>query len=99
MGEFRVTTATLQNKALELQQKNSQFKTAMDTLRQQEETLNGEWDGDAHDAFDREFKRDINRMTEFYNAIEDYAQKLQLIAKEYATAEKVNLATASTRNS
>lgn len=97
MAEFRVTPQMLQNKASELQGLNAKYKAAIEELQQQESTLNGQWDGDARNAFDREFKKDIGRLQMFYSAIEDYVQKLNQIAQEYAKAENQNVSTASSR--
>lgn len=97
MAEFRVTPQTLNSKAQELQKLNSQYKNALETLQQQEGALRGQWEGDAHDAFENAFKTDMNKLTTFYAAIEDYVQKLNMIAQEYAKAEQKNFNTASTR--
>ena len=97
MAEFRVTPQTLQSKAEELRSLNSSYKSAIETLQQQEGTLNGQWDGQAHDTFHREFTKDVTRLTQFYTAIEDYVQKLNQIAQEYAKAEQANVSVASTR--
>lgn len=97
MAEFRVSPQTLQQKAEELRGINSRFKSAIETLQQQEASLNGQWDGDAHDAFHSAFTNDVTRMTTFYSAVEEYVQKLNQIAQEYNKAEQINLSTANTR--
>ena len=97
MGEFRVSPQTLQQKAEELRGLNARYKGAIETLQNQETSLNGQWDGEAHDTFHREFTRDVSRLLQFYSAIEEYAQKLDQIAQEYAKAERANMNVASTR--
>ena len=83
---IQVTTATLKNKANELKNLNSA-----------ESSLNGMWEGEAKDAFHKAFSQDITQMHNFYNAIEQYVQKLEQIAAAYEKAEKKNTSTATTR--
>ncbi|OLR62752.1 hypothetical protein BHF69_08700 [Anaerostipes sp. 992a] len=85
---IQVTTGTLKNKASELKSLNAKFKTQIENLKTQENALNGMWDGEANDAFHREFMKDITQMHNFYNAIEQYVAKLNEIAASYEKAEK-----------
>lgn len=93
-----VTTATLTSKAAELKQQNSSLKKKVEELTTTENSLNSMWDGEANDAFHKEFQKDIVQMNNFYNAIEKYIASLEQIAKEYDRAEKANLSIASTRS-
>ena len=55
------------------------------------------WEGEAKTAFHKAFTQDVTQMHNFYNAIEQYVQKLDQIATAYEQAEKKNTATATTR--
>lgn len=87
---FTVTPATVNSKAQELHSQNARLKSLIESMRAQEESLNGMWDGEANDAFHNAFMKDITQMSNFYNAIEQYVQKLQEIAKKYQQAENTN---------
>jgi len=97
MAQFIVSPQTLQSKAQELSSLNARFKAAIETLQSQESSLNGQWDGDAHDAFHTAFTTDVQKLTTFYNAVTEYVQKLDAIAVEYSKAEQTNLSKASAR--
>ena len=95
MSEIQVTTATLLSKADELSQLNDQFKKAVSSLTEEEQALRTGYEGESSDAFHAAFTKDITQMNNFYNAIAQYVQKLQLIAAAYNKAESTNVATVS----
>lgn len=98
MAEIIVTSSTLRSKAEELNQLNEQFKSQVTSLSDEESALRGQFEGEASDAFHAAFSKDITQMNNFYNAIEQYVQKLLQIAESYEKAEQANVATATTRN-
>ena len=98
MSEIIVTSATLRSKAEELNQMNEQFKSAVSSLSDEENTLRSQFEGEASDAFHQAFSKDIIQMNNFYNAIAQYVQKLLQIAEAYEKAEQANVATATQRN-
>ncbi|MDO4647766.1 MAG: WXG100 family type VII secretion target [Eubacteriales bacterium] len=98
MSEILVTSATLRAKAEELNGLNEQFKSAVNTLTQEEQTLRGQYEGEASDAFHAAFTKDTTQMNNFYNAIAQYVAKLEQIAAAYEKAEQANVQTATTRN-
>lgn len=87
-GTIQVSTGTLRNKAEELKSLNSKLKSQIENLKNQENALNGMWDGEANDAFHKEFMKDITQMHNFYNAIEQYVTKLNEIAASYEKTER-----------
>lgn len=91
MGEIIVTSATLRSKAEELNSMNSQFKQAVESLRQEENSLRSQYEGESSDAFHARFTRDAIQMDNFYNAIAQYVQKLQTIAQTYEQAEQTSV--------
>ncbi len=95
--QIQVTTTQIKNKANELKSLNSRFKNQINSLRSSESSLNSMWDGEANDAFHKAFNNDMTQLTNFYNAIEQYVQKLNQIAQAYDKAEKTNVSTANTR--
>ena len=98
MSEIIVTSATLRNKAEELNQMNEQFKSAVSSLSDEENTLRSQFEGEASDAFHQAFSQDVTQMNNFYNAIAQYVQKLLQIAEAYEKAEQANVSTATARN-
>ncbi len=98
MGEIIVTSSTLRSKAEELNQLNEQFKSAVNSLTEEEGALRSQYEGDASDAFHTQFSNDTIQMNNFYNAIAQYVQKLIQIAEAYEKAEQANVATANARN-
>ncbi len=97
MGLIQVTSAQLKSKAEELKSLNANFKSTVGELESTESQLNGQWDGEANDAFHAAFERDKIQMNNFYNAIEVYIQKLLEIAQNYEKAEAANTEVASSR--
>lgn len=90
-NQFTVTTAQLNQKAGELRANNRNLTTQIENLRSQERALNGMWEGDAKNAFDKAFNQDIVQMQNFYKEIENYVTKLTEIAKTYEQAEMRNV--------
>ena len=98
MSLIRVSVPQLLTGANELEQLNQQFKAAVTELESLEGTLNGMWEGTANDAFHNAFNNDKIQMTNFFNAIEVYVQRLNEIAARYQQAEAQNTEIGSTRN-
>lgn len=96
-NQFTVTTAQLNQKAGELRANNRNLTSQIEALRNQHRALNGMWEGDAKNAFDKAFNRDIQQMQNFYNEINNYIEKLTQIAENYEKAENKNLTTAVER--
>jgi len=96
-GMFTVTPSALRDKAGELRNQNKTLRAQVDSLRTQENGLRGMWEGEAHDAFSREFVKDAAKLDEFCAAIDMFAAKLEEIAAEYERAENTNINTAVTR--
>lgn len=97
MAAFRVTSSELRAKAGELREMNSQFKTQVGNLENQEGSLMTMWDGEARNAFDTAFRNDKAQMDNFYNLIQVYCESLEMIAAKYDLAESQNVSTAQTR--
>lgn len=94
---IQATTGTIGNKATELQGLNAKFKKQIEDLISAESTLNGMWDGAANDTFHNAFQKDVTYMNAFYNNIEQYATKLNQIAREYEKAEQTNINTVNSK--
>ena len=94
---IQVTTATLKNKANELKNLNSKFKSQVENLNSAESSLNGMWEGDAKNTFHNAFMSDKQQMDNFYSTIELYAQKLEVILAKYVQGEQKNIEIANQR--
>jgi len=97
MPKINVAPQELISKANQLQQLNQRFFASVHQLESLEGALNRMWDGEANDSFHRAFQSDKVQMTNFYNAIQQYVQKLKEIAARYQQAEAINTDTAKTR--
>ncbi len=97
MSEIIVTASELRSKAQELTQINEQFRNAVISMKEEEEALRSQYEGEASDAFHNAFTRDTTQMNNFYNAITQYVYKLLEIARNYERAEQANVSTANTR--
>lgn len=98
MSDFRVSIHDLKSNVDSLRQLNSQFKNQVAELESTEANLNGMWEGQARETFHQAFSNDKIQMDNFYNAVEVYAQRLEVIAAKYAQAEAENIEIASQRN-
>ena len=87
MASITVTPETLESKAMELEELNKRLKSQIDTLEMQEQSLNGMWEGEGHDAFHKAFNNDKIQMTNFYNAIAQFVTALRNAAIRYRNAE------------
>lgn len=98
MAEFRVTSAELRRKADELKNLNSQFKSKVGELVNNEGSLVSMWEGPARDAFHNAFNSDKAQWDNFYSLIEQYIIALNNNAAEYDSKEALNVNIASRRN-
>ena len=96
-GSFTVTASALRDKANELRNQNKNLRSQIEALRGQESGLRGLWEGEAHESFSREFTKDMSKLDQFCSAIDDYSNKLDMIAQEYEKAERTNTQIANTR--
>ena len=95
---IRTSVTELIQKANDLKNLNMQFKGKVDELETTELTLKGMWEGDANEAFHQAFTKDKIQMTNFYNAIEVYINRLNEIAAKYQQAENTNIDIANVRH-
>ena len=96
-SQIIVSTRELNSKSQALQSSNTQLNRMIDQLQQQELSLCSMWEGDAKDEFDKEFRKDIQQMKNFYEAIKNYILKLNEIIKNYDQAEAKNVQIAKER--
>ena len=99
MALIQVTSQQLRDKAAELRNQNNTVRNHIESLRSQEGSLSGMWEGEARESFRSAFQTDIAKRTEFCSAIEQYAAALETIAAKYDEAEAKNTSTAASRNS
>lgn len=97
MALIRVTAEQLKAKADELTELNNSLKNNVSELEACEQNLLTMWDGEAKDAFHREFNNDRIQMSNFSTLIEKYVYTLLQITQKYIEAERMNVDTANTR--
>lgn len=97
MAEIMVTAAELRRKADELRKLDEQFKSEVGNLSDTENSLNGMWEGQSHDAFHNAFQHDKAQWDNFYTVIQNYCTALENIATKYEQVENQNAEIANTR--
>ena len=90
MAILQVNSAMLRNKAEQLKQLNSNFKTACGGLDTQWRSLSNMWTGDAKTVFQNCYDRNQNEFTKFYNGINEYVNALLDAATRYEEMERRN---------
>ena len=97
MSFFQVTSTELRTKAEELKGLNQKFVNEMENLVSSENTLKAIWEGEANEAFSREFQRDIVQLQNFKEVVNQYSEALLVIAQKYEEAESRNVSLAGSR--
>lgn len=97
MAEFQVTSATLKQKADELNTLNNNFSKKVEDLMSAEKILSGMWEGQAKEAFESAFNTDIGKMGQFKSAVDEYYSRLLTIISQYEQAEAKNVSIGTTR--
>ena len=97
MGRFKVTPKQMRNVANELETLNNRFKSEVDKLRSDNETLGRQWEGDARNKFNEEFLKDADKFNKFYEGIQKFIQQLRHNADEYDKVENTNVSIAAVR--
>ena len=91
---FVKSSADLSNVSSQLRTLNGKFKESADGIRREHRELTTKWEGEASDAFRDNFKKEEPALTNFYQAIEEYAKALDQIRQKYETYEKKNVSIA-----
>ena len=98
MAEIKVTPTELRNKADTLQTHNTNFRSEVDKMNGYVSQLNGMWEGEAKEAFNKAFNDDKGKMDQFAQNMEKYVQALRESASQYENAEKTATSLASQRS-
>ncbi len=96
MGSIRVTSSELRNRAAELRNLNTMFRSCVEEMRDHATNLDSMWEGEAHDAFRNAFFSDVIMFDDFSNGINGYAAVLEQIADNYDQADAKAAAIAGT---
>ena len=91
MAKFAVTPAQLNAVRSEIQELNGRFNRIMGELIDTEESLNGQWEGEAKRKYQMEFKKDVEKMRRFHTTMTTYISTLGDISKNYSTTEARNV--------
>lgn len=94
---FRVTPREMRNKANDLATLNNRFKNEVERLKQENQTLGRQWEGDARNKFNEEFNKDMQKFEEFYKGILTFIEKLRQNADAYDKVENTNRDIAAVR--
>ena len=88
MSTFYVNVPEIVRTVDALSELNASLKSRINTLVDQEATMNGMWEGEARERFHRVFS----------NTVTNYAEVLSRIAQSYVENENRNVDVATTRN-
>lgn len=98
MSTFYVNVPEIVRTVNALSELNASLKSRINTLVDQEATMNGMWEGEARERFHSAFQSDIAQMRVFSNTVTNYAEVLSRIAQSYVENENRNVDVATTRN-
>ncbi len=98
-GNFEVTTSSLNSALSNLKTKRKSLEDKITALQTSEGKLNGKWEGDAKNEFEKAFNDDVKQMNSFVRLVIQYESSLQDIIDAYRDAETKNKSTATTRTS
>lgn len=97
MSSIYVDVASMRTKLESLLEVNEQFKQEVSNLSELEQTLIGMWEGASKESFHTAFSNDMVQMNNFYNAIAQFASRLDNIIQQYNAAEAKNVQIANER--
>ncbi len=98
MALIRVSAEELKARAEALNEANQGLKAKVQEFESSAQTLAGQWEGEARDAFVNAYTQDKTQMDNFITVIQDFYQKLIYMAQNYDAAERKNVDIATTRN-
>lgn len=85
--EIAVNTSTLQNDINEMQNALDKVKKRTERMFNEIMALEGMWEGQAHEAFERQFLIDVQNMQNLCSTINDLIGCMQYADKEYISCE------------
>lgn len=85
--EIAVNTDDLQRDINEMRNSLNQVKRRTDSMFQEINSLNGMWEGPAHEAFSRQFSADYQVMQELQKEVSRLIECMQYADKEYLSCE------------
>ncbi len=91
MAKFTVTPAQLNSVRGEIENLNGKFNHILAELIDTEESLNGQWEGEAKRKYQMEFKKDVEKMRRFHTTMTTYIATLGNISRKYQTTEARNV--------
>ncbi len=95
---IKVTSATITSKNNELKSLNSKLSSELSSMDSTEKSLLSMWEGDASNAFDKNYQTDMTKMQNLQKAVQNYCTALDQIVSQYEKSEKKNIATAQKRS-
>ncbi len=97
MSKLQVTSSKLREAKGTLDRQNQLLSNQIDKLKQAESKLNSMWEGEAKQAFQQVFNKDMVQFGEFHSLIGKYSNVLEQAAQNYEDKERKNVELASHR--
>ena len=85
--EISINTSTLSQDIEKLQQQLNRIRNDLNKMYQAVHTLDTMWDGPANAAFNMQFNKDKNDMTELCNTVQKIIDCMEYAKKEYNFCE------------
>lgn len=90
MSSLMISTNAVRAKVDELRQKNGEFVNLANGMTERVSTLCQMWEGDARDAFLKNYGNSTQQFDAFSKGIEQYCAALEAMAQEHDTNEATN---------
>ena len=97
MATIRVSANELKARAEQLNEMNNSLKAKVEEFDSSAQSLAGQWEGEARDAFLNAANQDKAQMENFIQVINEFYQKLLYMAQNYEATERKNVDIAITR--
>lgn len=97
MSKLQVTSSKLREAKGTLDRQNQLLNDQISKLRQTESKLNSMWEGEAKQAFQQVFNKDMTQFEAFHSLIGKYGNVLEQAAQNYEDKERKNIELASHR--
>ena len=91
MAQIQVTVADMEDKKAQLTQLLQQFIEEIDNTDQIVDSLRNDWEGEASDAFQDNYKAKAQRLRQASEGLQGYITMLGNIIEAYAQTEAANV--------
>ena len=88
---IQLTSQQLKSKKEELESLNAKFSANLSGMDSTERSIASSWDGDAAEAFEATYRKDVQKVRNMYTAVKNYCKALDEIIALYEKTENANV--------